>query len=90
MDAGQNSQVNPWVRADQERFNPETLELVRQGDRHEYVAGMQNLAHWKSVFGVVMEQLQMAEEWRHDFFERQQSNVVQLRLVTDELPPEAA
>lgn len=82
--------INPWVRSDQERFNPETLALVREGDKHEYVAGMQNLAHWKTVVGLAMEQLNAAELWRHDFFERQQSNVVHLRLVDAELPPEAA
>lgn len=85
----ENRDINPWVRADMERFNPETLDLVRLGDRPEYVAGMQNLAHWKTVVGMAMEQLGMAEEWRHDFFTRQQSNVAPLRLV-QELPPEAA
>lgn len=85
----ENNDVNPWVRADMERYNPETLDLVRMGDRAEYLMGMKTLAHWKYMFGVVMEELQAAESWRDDFFTRQQSNVVQLRLVED-LPPEAA
>lgn len=100
MGAEQNS-INPWVRADLERYNPETLELVRLGDRAEYISGMKTLAHWKYMFGVVMEQLGAAEEWRHDFFERQQDNVVQLHVVPNDNviqmdayrqpePPEAA
>lgn len=64
------SQINPWVRADLERFNAETLALIPDADRLEYAAVMQQLAGSKAVLGVAQERLQQAEQNRHAFFDR--------------------
>lgn len=64
------SQINPWVRADLERHNPETLALIPDADRAEYTSVMQQLAAGKAVLGIAQEQLRQAEQNRHAFFDR--------------------
>lgn len=60
--------TNPWVRADLEKYNIETLALIPEGRRFEYGKVMHELAHWKFVVIQAMDMLNQAEANRHEFF----------------------
>lgn len=78
-----NSQINPWMRADLERYNPETLALVRTGDRPEYTRIMRELAHSKTIAMMAIERVTQIEGLRADFFAGQTDNVIELPLATN-------
>lgn len=72
------NQVDPWVRTDLERYNPETLELIHEGDREEYTRLMKERAHWKAIANLVFEQMYQSDEACREFFGRQQNGTADL------------
>lgn len=64
-----NGDINPWVRADLDTFNPETLELVPEHLREDYTRLMKQLYHAREVANLVLENLHIWEEERRSFFE---------------------
>ena len=93
--AEQPSSINPWVRADLERFNPETLALIPDGMKAEYARVMQCLAHSKAVANIALENVHIYEQERHDFFDLvvgqpQDDNVISLDQYRQQHLPEDA
>lgn len=66
---GEQSSVNPWVRADLERYNPDTLALIPEGYRPEYSRIMKELAHAKAIANLILERVSRAEQERASFFD---------------------
>jgi hypothetical protein len=51
-----------------ETFCPETLELIPTGLHEDYARIMKQLAHAKTIAGLALEQVYIAEVERHAFF----------------------
>lgn len=71
----ESHQLNPWLRANLETFNPDTLNLVPLGRREEYIKIMKELAHAKEIGSIVLEHIYSIEQERNNFFNQIQDNL---------------
>jgi len=60
--------MNPWLRANLDQFNPETLALVPVNLQEEYTRIMKELAHTRVIAGLALERMYSVEVTRTAFF----------------------
>jgi hypothetical protein len=96
----ERSRINPWMRADLHRLNEETLSIVPDEDKDQYVTVMTELADAEVMLSDANERYRQALLGRERFMqyvlgqweaaqEPQEAQVLQLPLPTDSYPVES-
>lgn len=64
------SEINLWVRANLENYDPDTLALIPIGAHEEYSMLMKERAQVKAIATMVLERVYQSDEQCREFFSR--------------------